>query len=138
MDMNDFNSKIIEEFRANEGKVGGGFEGAPLLLLTTTGAKSGQPRVTPLAYLEDDARIFVFGSKAGAPTHPDWIHNLRANAGVSVEIGTERYDATAVELAEPERSEIFAKQVAAIPGFAEYQEHAGDRAIPVVELIRPV
>ena len=136
MDMDDFNATIIEEFRANEGKVGGGFEGAPLLLLTTKGAKSGQARVAPLAYLSDGDRVFVFGSKAGAPTNPDWIHNLRADAGVTVEVGSDRYDASAVELAEPERSAIFVKQVAAMPGFAEYQENAGDRAIPVVELVR--
>lgn len=136
MDMDDFNTKIIEEFRANEGKVGGGFEGAPLLLLTTTGAKSGQSRIAPLAYLAVGERIFVFGSKAGATTHPDWIHNIRADSAVSIEVGTDRYDATATELDEPERGEIFASQVTAMPGFAEYQENAGDRVIPVVELVR--
>ncbi len=134
--MSDFNAKIIEEFRANEGRVGGGFEGAPLLLLTTKGAKSGQSRVAPLAYLAVGERIFVFGSKAGATTHPDWIHNIRADATVTVEVGTDRYEATATELEEPERSDIFEKQVSAMPGFAEYQENAGDRLIPVVELVR--
>lgn len=138
MDMNEFNSKIIEEFRAHAGKVGGGFEGAPLLLLTTTGARSGKRRIAPLAYLAEGDRRFVFGSKAGAPTDPDWIHNIRADAAVTVEIGTDQYEATAVELAEPDRGEIFSKQVAAMPGFAEYQENAGDRAIPVVELLRTV
>ena len=136
MDMNDFNAQIIEEFRANEGKVGGGFEGAPLLLLTTTGAKSGKERVAPLAYLADGGRIFVFGSKAGAPTNPDWIHNIRANPSVTVEIRTDRYAARAVEVEGSERDEIFAKQVAAMPPFAEYVEKAGDRVIPVVELVR--
>ncbi len=132
--MNEFNEKIIEEFRSNEGKVGGGFEGAPLLLLTTTGAKSGQPRVAPLAYLADGDRVIVFGSKAGATTNPDWIHNIRANPTVGVEIGVEQYEANAVELDEPERGEMFARQVAAMPPFAEYEEKSGDRVIPVVVL----
>ena len=134
--MNEFNEKIIEEFRANEGKVGGPFAGAPLLLLTTTGAKSGQARVAPLAYLADGERVIVFGSKAGATTDPDWMRNLRVDPGVTVEVGTETYAATAVELAEPERSAIFSRQVAAMPGFAEYQEKAGDRVIPVVAIER--
>jgi len=134
--MNEFNEQIIEEFRANEGKVGGGFAGTSLLLLTTTGAKSGKPRVAPLAYLTDGERLIVFGSKAGATTDPDWIHNLRANPTVSVEVGSERFDATAVEVDEPVRSELYARQVAALPPFAEYQEKAGDRVIPVVALER--
>lgn len=134
--MNEFNEKIIEEFRSNEGKVGGGFEGAPLLLLTTTGAKSGQPRVAPLAYLADGDQVIVFGSKAGATTNPDWIHNIRANPTVGVEIGVEQYEANAVELDEPERGEMFARQIVAMPPFAEYEEKSGDRVIPVVVLQR--
>lgn len=134
--MNEFNEKIIEEFRANGGKVGGGFEGAPLLLLTTTGAKTGQPRVAPLAYLDDGDRLIVFGSKAGAPTDPDWIHNIRANPEVGVEVGTDQFTATAVEVDEPERSELFARQVAAMPPFADYEQKSGGRVIPVVALQR--
>lgn len=136
MEMNDFNEQIIAEFRANEGKVGGGFAGTSLLLLTTTGAKSGQPRVAPLAYLADGDRLIVFGSKAGATTHPDWIHNIRANPNVQVEVGADQFEATAVEVEEPTRSELYERQVAALPPFAEYQEKAGDRVIPVVALQR--
>ena len=94
-DYNDFNRQLIEEFRANGGKVSGMFAGAPLLLLTTTGAKSGQPRVAPLAYTTDNGRLVVIASKGGAPTHPDWFHNVRANPEVTVEVGTETFPARA-------------------------------------------
>ena len=94
-DYNAFNRQLIEEFRANGGKVGGMFAGAPLLLLTTTGAKSGQPRVAPLAYTTDNGRFVVIASKGGAPTHPDWFHNVRANPEVTVEVGTETFPARA-------------------------------------------
>src|SRR5579859_3153410 len=94
-DRNDWNRGIIEEFRANGGKVGGMWEGRRLLLLTTTGAKSGQRRTTPLAYLPDGDRLLIFGSKAGMPTHPDWYHNLVAHPDVNVEVGAETYEATA-------------------------------------------
>jgi len=133
--MSDFNAKIIDEFRANEGVVGGPFTGAPMLLLTTTGAKSGAPRVNPLVYLTENNRVYVFASKAGAPTHPDWYHNLRANPLVTVEVGTTRYPATATAVEGEERDRIYAAQVARMPGFGEYQEKAG-RTIPVVELVR--
>src|SRR5579875_4182283 len=96
--MRDWNNKIIEEFRANEGKVGGQFEGAPVLLLHTKGAKTGQERVNPMMYLERDGRLFVFASKAGAPTNPDWYHNLVANPEVTAEIGAQTVAARAVPL----------------------------------------
>ncbi|HEY6566409.1 MAG TPA: nitroreductase/quinone reductase family protein, partial [Actinomycetota bacterium] len=95
MATDDWNSNIITEFRANDGKVGGPFEGAPLLLLHTTGARSGAERVNPLMYLPDDDRLVVFASKGGAPDNPDWYHNVIANPGVSVEVGDETFDARA-------------------------------------------
>src|SRR5579875_2854409 len=118
--MRDWNNKIIEEFRANEGKVGGQFEGAPVLLLHTTGAKSGQERVNPMMYLELDGRLFVFASKAGAPTHPDWYHNLVANPRVTVELGTETFEADASPLQGDERTEVYDEQARRYPGFREY------------------
>ena len=134
-DMQDFNTKIIEEFRSHGGVVGGQFEGAPLLLLTTTGAKSGQARVTPVVYRAEGDRIFVFASKAGAPVNPDWFHNLKANPTVTVELGADEYQATAVELDRAERDRVYGEHAAANPGFAEYQANT-DRVIPVVELVR--
>jgi deazaflavin-dependent oxidoreductase (nitroreductase family) len=135
-DMSDFNRGVIEEFRANHGKVGGGFAGAPMVLLTTTGAKSGQKRVNPLVALLDGDHLYVVASKAGAPTSPDWYHNLLANPLVGVEFGDERFDATAVPITSgPERDRLYAAQVAAMPGFAEY-EKATTRVIPIVELRR--
>ena len=95
---NDWNKQIIDEFRANEGRVGGPFAGAPLLLLHHTGAKSGTIRVNPLMYLADDDRLLVFGSKGGAPTHPDWVYNLRANPAATVEVGTDKFAVEAEEL----------------------------------------
>jgi deazaflavin-dependent oxidoreductase (nitroreductase family) len=132
-DMNDWNQKIIEEFRANAGQVGGQFEGAPVLLLHTTGAKSGQERVNPMMYLELDGRMFVFASKAGAPTHPDWYHNLVANPQVTVEVGTETHSATATPLEGEERTRVYDEQARRFPGFREYQDNT-ERVIPVVEL----
>jgi deazaflavin-dependent oxidoreductase (nitroreductase family) len=131
--VNDFNRSIVDEFRANDGKVGGPFEGAPMLLLTTTGAKSGQARTVPVVYLPDGDRYIVFASKAGAPTHPDWYHNLVANPRVSVEVGSERFDADAVPLTGEEHDRLFAKQAERMPGFKEYQERTS-RVIPVVAL----
>ena len=131
----DFNAAIIAEFRANAGVVGGPFEGAPMVLLTTTGAKSGLPRTSPLVYQREDDRVFIFASKAGAPTHPDWYRNLTANPTVTVEIGDETYTATAVELDREERDRVYAQQAAAMPGFADYQANT-DRVIPVIELVR--
>ena len=132
--MSDFNTQIIEEFRANEGRVGGAFEGAPVVLLTTTGAKTGKSRTNPLVSQEGkDGRIYVFASKGGAPTNPDWYHNLLAHPTVVVERGTERYEATATPVTGPLHDEIYARQVERFPGFGEYQQKAG-RVIPVVAL----
>ncbi len=130
-----WNKTIVDEFRANEGKVGGQFEGATLLLLHTTGAKSGQPRMAPLAYLTIDGRTIIVGSKAGLPTNPDWVHNLRANPRAHIEVGTEAYDVTARELPPEERAELFEKVTAVAPAFAEYQAKTS-RVIPLFELLR--
>ncbi len=132
-EVNDFNTKIIEEFRANGGKLGGGFEGAPMLLLTTVGAKSGKARVNPMMYLDEGGRRYVFASKAGAPTNPDWYYNLLANPDVTIEVGTDTLDVVATPLEEEERARVYAVQASRYPGFAEYQEKT-DRAIPVVAL----
>ena len=132
-DVNDFNRSLIDEFRANDGKVGGQFAGAPVLLLTTTGAKSGASRTVPLVYLPDGERFVVFASKGGAPTNPDWYHNLVANSRVSVEVGSERFDADAVVLTGDERDRLFAEQAGLFPGFAQYQDNT-PRVIPVVAL----
>ena len=129
----DWNSKIIAEFRANEGRVGGPFEGAPMVLLTTTGAKSGKRRTSPMMYLREDGRTYVFASKAGADTNPDWYHNLVANPEVTAEIGTQTHQATATPVTGPERDRIYAEQAKRYPGFAEY-ERKTSRVIPVVEL----
>jgi deazaflavin-dependent oxidoreductase (nitroreductase family) len=131
--MKEFNKSIVDEFHANEGKVGGPFEGATLLLLTSTGAKSGRPRLAPLAYLTIDQKMIIIGSKAGADTNPDWVHNLRAHPRAHVEVGTDAYDVTARELPPEERDEVFAKVVAAAAGFGDYQEQTS-RVIPLFEL----
>lgn len=133
--INAFNRAIVDEFRANGGKVGGQFEGANLLLLHTTGAKSGQPRVSPLAYFDIDGKLIVIGSFAGAPVSPAWVHNLRANPSARVEVGTDAFDVTARELSTDERDDLFDKVTAAAPGFAEYQAKTS-RVIPLFELIR--
>ncbi|MGB6764871.1 nitroreductase family deazaflavin-dependent oxidoreductase [Mycobacterium sp.] len=127
------NKTVTDEFRANGGKVSGQFEGADLLLLTTTGAKSGQPRVSPLAYFRIDDKLLIIGSFAGADIDPGWVHNLRANPSAHVEIGTDSSDVTARELPSAERDELFGKISAAAPGFAEYQAKT-TRVIPVFEL----
>jgi deazaflavin-dependent oxidoreductase (nitroreductase family) len=133
--MKAFNKSIVDEFRANAGTVGGPFEGATLLLLTSTGAKSGQPRLAPLAYLTIDQKMIIIGSKAGADTNPDWVHNLRANPRARIEVGTEAYDVTARELPPDERDEVYPKIVAVAPGFGEYQAKTS-RVIPLFELQR--
>lgn len=133
--MSDFNSSIIEEFRASGGKVGGQFAGAPLLLLTTTGARTGATRVNPVMYLADGGRLYVFASKGGAPVNPDWYHNLVARPRAVVEVGDERYEVKATVLAGAERDEIYQRQAAAYPGFAEYQASTS-RIIPVIALDR--
>jgi deazaflavin-dependent oxidoreductase (nitroreductase family) len=129
----NWNDKIIEEFRASGGKVGGPFEGAPLLLLHTTGARSGQERVNPMMYRRDGDRLAVYASKAGADTNPDWFHNLRANPRVTVEIGTETRTVLA-RIAEPdERERLWSAQKKEYPGFADYETKT-KRRIPVVIL----
>ncbi len=134
--MNDFNRQVIDEFRSNDGKVGGPFEGAPMILLTTTGAKSGAQRTTPLVCREgDDGTIFIFASKAGAPENPAWYHNVLAHPQVTVEKGTERYEATAKPLEGAERDEVWAAHVEAMPNFGEYEQKTS-RTIPVIELRR--
>jgi deazaflavin-dependent oxidoreductase (nitroreductase family) len=131
----DWNNAVIAEFRANDGRLGGPFEGASVLLLHTTGAKSGADRVSPVMYLDHEGHLYIFASKAGADSHPDWYRNLTANPVVSVELGTENFEATASSLEESERDRIYALQVERVPGFGEYQEKT-TRVIPVVELIR--
>ncbi|OBA63591.1 deazaflavin-dependent nitroreductase [Mycobacterium sp. 1100029.7] len=130
-----FNTAIADEFRANGGKVGGQFEGAQLLLLTSTGAKSGQQRVSPLAYFDIDGKLIIIGSFAGAPKDPAWVHNLRANPRAHIDVGTEAFDVTAHELPQAERDQLFDKVVAAAPGFADYQSKTS-RVIPLFELQR--
>jgi deazaflavin-dependent oxidoreductase (nitroreductase family) len=132
-DRKAFNEALITEFRANDGKVGGRFEGRPVLLLTTTGAKSGRKFTIPLVYLQDGDRRLIFASKAGSPTNPDWYHNLVANPTVTVEVGADTYDAKAIVVTGEERDQIYAKQVAAMPMFGEYQEKT-TRKIPVIDL----
>lgn len=131
--MKSFNDQIIEEFRANDGVVGGPFDGASLLLLTTTGAKTGRQHTTPVVFGEDGGRRFVIASKAGADTNPAWFHNLVANPTVTVEVGTETYEATASVTDEDERARLYAQVEAAMPGFGEYREKT-TRTIPVVIL----
>jgi deazaflavin-dependent oxidoreductase (nitroreductase family) len=133
--VNDFNRSLIEEFRANDGKVSGPFEGTPLLLLTTTGAKTGRKHTTPVVYLPDGDRVVVFGSKGGAPTHPAWYHNLLANPAVTVELPGERYEARAVVTEGDERDRLFDEQKSRMPGFADY-ERKTTRTIPVIALER--
>ncbi|MFD0660427.1 nitroreductase family deazaflavin-dependent oxidoreductase [Thermocatellispora tengchongensis] len=130
----DFNRQIIEEFRANRGRVGGPFEGARLILLTTTGARSGAPHTTPLGYLPDGGdRILVIASAGGSPRHPDWYRNLLAHPRATVENGVFTYEAEAEVLEGGERDRIFARAVEADPGWAAYQDKAG-RVLPVVAL----
>jgi deazaflavin-dependent oxidoreductase (nitroreductase family) len=133
--MSDWNDKIIAEFRANGGKVGGPFEGATLLLLHHVGARSGTERVAPLAYLPDGDRMLIIASKGGAPTNPDWYHNLKANPRVDVELGTETVRVDAHELAPAERAEKWAEITTRAPGFADYQKKT-ERVIPVFALQR--
>lgn len=130
-----FNENLIEEFRANGGKVGGMFEGSPMVLLTTIGAKSGKPRTAPLVYTTDNGNYVIIASKGGAPTNPDWYHNLRANPEVTLEIGTERFPARASAPTGAERDRLFEQVAAQMPGFAEYQKNT-TRQIPVVVLER--
>ncbi len=134
-DMEDFNRKVIEEFRANDGKVGGPFEGAPVLLLSATGAKSGERRTTPVMYLPDDDRMVIFASKGGAPTNPAWYHNLLANPAATVEVGSETFPVDAVVTSGEERERLYARQAELYPQFAEYAQKT-TREVPVVALAR--
>ncbi|HSO13155.1 MAG TPA: nitroreductase family deazaflavin-dependent oxidoreductase [Anaerolineales bacterium] len=132
-DMNEGNKKIIDEFRANDGKVGGYFEGKTLLLLHTKGARSGQERINPVACIRDGERLVVIASKGGAPTHPDWYYNVVANPLVTVEVGTEKFQAQATVAEEPERTRLYDQMVAMMPGFDEYRRKTA-RVIPVIVL----
>jgi deazaflavin-dependent oxidoreductase (nitroreductase family) len=134
-DPNDFNAQLIEEYRATEGNVTGVFAGRPLMLLTTTGAKSGQPRTAPLVYTTDGDALVIIASKGGAPTNPDWYHNLRANPLVTVELGAERFEAQARITEGEERQRLYDAQAALMPAFADYQRKS-PRQIPVVVLER--
>jgi deazaflavin-dependent oxidoreductase (nitroreductase family) len=129
----DFNAQIVEEFHANEGHVGGMFEGTPPPLLHHTGAKPGKSRINPLAYQSDDGRYVVFASKAGAPTNPDWYHNLMAQPNVTIEVGTDTIDVVASEATGEERERLYRTQAERTPQFAEYEKKSG-RVIPVIVL----
>ncbi|TMK27071.1 MAG: nitroreductase family deazaflavin-dependent oxidoreductase [Actinobacteria bacterium] len=134
-DTSDFNRAIIDEFRANEGRVGGPFEGSPVLLLTSTGAKSGERRTTPVMYLPDGERMVVFASKGGAPTNPAWYHNLLAHPAATVEVGPETVDVNAVVTSGEDRERLFNRQAELYPQFADYARKT-TREIPVVALER--
>jgi deazaflavin-dependent oxidoreductase (nitroreductase family) len=136
----DWNTQIINEFRANEGKVGGNFDGAPILLLHHEGRKTGKQNVTPMMYLQDEQNadtIYVFASKAGAPTNPAWYYNITASGRARVERGADAYDVVVTEVTGAERDRIYAEQARRYPGFAEYEKKAaGVRVIPVLALRR--
>lgn len=134
-DDNDFNRQVIKEFRGNGGIVGGVFEGAPMMILTTTGARTGISREIPLVYTSDGGQVVIVASKGGAPTNPDWFHNLTVNPRVIVEVGTERYAANARVTAGEERDRLFNQMATERPDFATYQKNT-ERVIPVVVLER--
>ena len=134
-DQNEYNRQLIEEFRANRSEGGGSFKGRPLLLLTTTGARSGLRRTTPMMYVPDGNRLIVIASNVGAPTHPDWYHNLLAHPEVTVEVGDETYDAIATPLTGEERDRLYAQWAQMYPQFGEYQKNTA-RKIPVIALER--
>lgn len=134
-DFNEWNKQIIAEFRANAGEVGGAFKGATVLLLHTTGAKSGTPRTNPLVYLPDGERWVIIASKGGAPKNPDWYYNLLAHPEIPIEVGTDTIDVEAKEVTGPERDELYARQVARFASFGNY-EKATSRKIPVIRLTR--
>jgi deazaflavin-dependent oxidoreductase (nitroreductase family) len=133
MSPSDYNDRIIDEFRANEGRVGGSFEGTPLLLLHHTGARSGEKRINPLAYQRDDGRYVVFASKGGAPRNPAWYHNLKAHPDATIEVGADTIEVLASEASGEERERLYRRQAERIPQFAEY-ERRSERTIPVVVL----
>lgn len=136
----DWNEQVITEFRTNGGRVGGQFEGAPLVLLHHRGRKSGREYISPMMYLadeRDDDTIYVFASKAGAPTHPDWYYNITDAGAAAVERGTGSYEVSVRELTGDERDRVYAEQASRYPGFAEYEKRtAGVRTIPVLALTR--
>ncbi len=132
---NDYNQRLIEEFRADRSNNGGAFKGRPLLLLTTTGARSGQRRTTPMMYVQDGDRLLVIASNAGAPSHPAWYYNLTAHPQVTVEVGKETYDAIATETKGSERQQLWNKIVEQYPFFADHQAKTA-RQIPVIALER--
>jgi deazaflavin-dependent oxidoreductase (nitroreductase family) len=134
-DVNDWNSHVIDEFRANGGKVGGMFAGASMILVHHVGAKSGTERVSPMVYFPDGDRLLIVASKAGAPTNPDWYHNLKAHPRVDVEVGTEKFPVVAEELPRAERDEKWKAITSVAPGFAEYEKKT-TRVIPVLALTR--
>ncbi|HEU5213279.1 MAG TPA: nitroreductase family deazaflavin-dependent oxidoreductase [Gaiellaceae bacterium] len=134
--MSSYNDAVIAEFRANGGKVGGTWAGRNLLLLTTRGRKTGREYTAPMAYTRDGDRLLVYASQGGAPTNPDWYENLVAHPDVTVEVGEERFDATATPLTGEERDRLFAEQVARSPQFGDYVVRAAPRIIPVVALAR--
>lgn len=133
-EINERNKKIIDEFRANDGKVGGPFEGKTLLLLHTKGAKSQQERINPVACVKEGDRLAVIASKGGAPTNPDWYYNVIANPLVTVEVGMEKFDARASVVEEPERTRLYNKMVEMMPGFDDYRRKT-TRVIPVIMLM---
>lgn len=133
--VNDWNRSVIEEFNANGGKAGGMFEGSLLLLLTSIGAKSGQPRINPLVYLPDGDRFVIFASKGGAPTHPDWYYNLIAHPEATIKVGTETFDVTATVATGELRDELYTRQTKVAPQFGDYQAKT-TREIPVIILER--
>ena len=132
----DYNQQIIDEFRANDGVCGGRFEGMPMVLITMTGAKSGRTLTSPLVCSTDGDDVVIIASMGGAPTHPNWYHNLVANPTTTVAVGTQTYEATAVETSGDERDRLYAAQAEMMPFFAEYAKTAAPRVIPVFRLIR--
>lgn len=133
--MSDFNKKVIQEFRSNQGVVGGHFEGMDLLLVHSTGAKSGQLRINPVAYVKNDDQYVIAASKGGADTHPDWYHNLVANPEVIFEVGADTFAGSAVVPGEPERTELYDKLSGKYPMFKEYENKA-NRVIPIIKLVK--
>ena len=131
--VNDWNARTISEFRSNHGKVGGPFEGAPLLLLHHIGARSGKTRVNPVMYLKDGDRYIIFASKGGADTNPDYYYNIKAHPDIEIEVGDEKIHARAEEVTGPERDQLYARQASLYPSFEEYQRGT-NRVIPVIAL----
>ncbi|MBO0887676.1 nitroreductase family deazaflavin-dependent oxidoreductase [Candidatus Bathyarchaeota archaeon] len=132
--MSDWNTGVIAEFRKNHGKVGGMFEGAPLLLINHKGARTGKERVNPVMYLKDGHRYLVFASKGGAPTNPDWFYNLKAHPDAKIEVGDETIEVRATEITGAERDRFYAKQASLYPQFAQYQQKT-KRIIPIIAFV---